>query len=66
MGDALCISPLNVLPESSETYIPFEGIALLYSSSLFLLSTSSNQHEYHIEVDVYNTCLDIKRNLHFL
>ena len=55
MGDALCLSPVNVLPESSETHIPFEGIAPLCSSSLFLLSTSSNQHEYHIEVDVYNT-----------
>ena len=61
MDDALCLSPVNILPESSVTHIPFERIALLYPSSLFLLSTSSNQHEYHIEVGVYNAHLDIKK-----
>ncbi|CAF3612241.1 unnamed protein product [Rotaria sordida] len=48
-GDALCLSPVNVLLENSVTQTPLERIAILYPSTLVLLSNSSNQQEYHIE-----------------
>ncbi|CAF3413697.1 unnamed protein product [Rotaria sp. Silwood1] len=49
LGDALCLSAVNVLLENSVTQIPCERIAILYPSTLVLLSTSSNQQEYYIE-----------------
>ncbi|CAF1590650.1 unnamed protein product [Rotaria magnacalcarata] len=48
-GDALCISSVNILTEHNGTQVSLERIAILYPSTLFLLSTSSNQQEYHIE-----------------
>jgi hypothetical protein len=54
-GDALCLSPVNVLSDNNNNnnnnQMPFERIAILYPTTLFLLSSSSNQQEYQIEVD---------------
>ncbi|CAF5169752.1 unnamed protein product, partial [Rotaria magnacalcarata] len=40
---------VNILTEHNGTQVSLERIAILYPSTLFLLSTSSNQQEYHIE-----------------
>ncbi|CAF0872682.1 unnamed protein product [Adineta ricciae] len=48
-GDALCLSPVNVLIDNNITQITFERIAILYPTALILLSTLSNQQEYQIE-----------------
>jgi len=45
-GDAICLSPVNILSENLGQ-IALERIAILYSSTLFLLSTS--QQEYYVE-----------------
>ncbi|UJR28286.1 hypothetical protein I4U23_009534 [Adineta vaga] len=49
-GDAICLSPVNVLSENLGQ-IALERIAILYPSTLFLLSTtpSTVQQEYQIE-----------------
>ncbi|CAF3922777.1 unnamed protein product [Rotaria sp. Silwood2] len=49
LGDTLCLSPVTVLLENSATQIPFERTAVLYPSTLVLLSTSANQQEYYLE-----------------
>jgi Rho guanine nucleotide exchange factor 7 len=48
-GDALCLSPVNVLSENTTNQMALERIALLYPSILFLLSTLPHQQEYQIE-----------------
>jgi hypothetical protein len=53
----LCLSPVNVLLENNINQTPLERIAILYPTTLFLLSSSSNQQEYHIEVDELNNNL---------
>ncbi|CAF0864909.1 unnamed protein product [Rotaria sordida] len=50
-GDAICLSPVNILSENLGQ-IALERIAILYPSTLFLLSTiksSTAQQEYQIE-----------------
>ncbi|UJR21197.1 hypothetical protein I4U23_024295 [Adineta vaga] len=49
MGDALCLSPVNVLIDNNVNQITFERIAILYPTSLILLSTLPNQQEYQLE-----------------
>ncbi len=46
-GDAICLSPVNIISENLGQ-IALERIAILYPSTLFLLSTT--QQEYQIEV----------------
>ncbi len=51
-GDAVCLSPVNILSETLG-HIALERIAILYPSTLFLLSTmtsSAVQQEYQVEV----------------
>jgi hypothetical protein len=62
-GDALCLSPVNVLSENTTNQMALERIALLYPSILFLLSTLPNQQEYQIEVD--NVLFLIVKQLEF-
>ncbi len=50
-GDAICLSPVNVLPDNNTHQTSLERIAILYPSTLFLLSTLPNQQEYQIEVN---------------
>jgi hypothetical protein len=52
-GDAVCLSPVNILSENLGQ-IALERIAILYPTTLFLLSTiasSPAQQEYQIEVN---------------
>jgi hypothetical protein len=46
-GDAISLSPVNILSENVGQIV-LERIAILYPSTLFLLSTT--QQEYQIEV----------------
>ncbi len=43
-----------MLSENNNNQIALERIALLYPTTLFLLSTLSNQQEYQIEVNELN------------
>jgi hypothetical protein len=64
MGDAICLSPVNILSENLGQ-IALERIAILYPTTLFLLSTitsSSVQQEYQVEVNfiiiyLFDKCL---------
>lgn len=47
-GDALCLSPVNVLIENANS-TSLERIAILYPTALVLLSTVGNSQEYQIE-----------------
>ncbi|CAF4385551.1 unnamed protein product, partial [Adineta steineri] len=49
LGDALCLSPVSVILDNNVHQMPLERIAILYPSTLFLLSTLPNQQEYQIE-----------------
>jgi hypothetical protein len=49
-GDAICLCPVNIFSENVGQ-IALERIAILYPSTLFLLSTT--QQEYQIEVFVF-------------
>jgi hypothetical protein len=46
-GEALCLSPVNILSENLGQ-VALERIAILYPSTLILLSTT--QQEYQLEV----------------
>jgi len=57
-GDALCLSPVNVLIENTNS-TSFERVAILYPTILVLLSTVDNSQEYQIEVCCFETSNEI-------